>query len=347
MSTFKPIAINKEGVTLAYNEGQYIVATKPFTDGENVYEAGVYVDMLGGRQQLTMQGPQGRQGERGERGATGPQGVQGIQGVQGQAGLNGKSYEINGQVDSVELLPAPSATYLGEAFYVGTDMPRDVYACVEYEGKLVWENQGKLQGPEGPQGVQGVQGEQGIPGPEGPQGVSINWKGVWTNQTQVNKNDAFSYNGSSYIAQADNVAGPPEQNGDWGLLALKGTNGQRGPQGPKGYGLSAREWDIKIVGNVSENYFPQEVLLYVDGIETRLEFEALNESQTVYGATICFSGHTSWVPSGSTFHGEILYVDLDGNVKRLPYIRSSNTRTTSLISLYGERLLPIEVEASE
>lgn len=65
MSTFKPIAINKEGVVLPYKEGQYIVATKPFTDGVITYQAGVYVDMLDARQQLTMQGPQGEQGVEG------------------------------------------------------------------------------------------------------------------------------------------------------------------------------------------------------------------------------------------------------------------------------------------
>ena len=203
MSTFKPIAINKTGVTLPYKEGQYIVATQSFSDGTNEYAAGVYVDMLGGRQQLTMtgpvgpvgprgevgpQGPQGVQGEQGiqgevgpqgERGERGPQGVQGLQGVSGLPGANGRSYSINGQVDSVDQLPVPSATYLGEAYFVGTAEPREVYACVEYNGALSWENQGALQGPAGPQGPQGVQGEQGIQGEVGPKGDSGEY-GVFT-----------------------------------------------------------------------------------------------------------------------------------------------------------------------
>lgn len=74
MSTFKPIAINRAGVNLPYKEGQYIVATVPFTDGGTTYQAGVYVDMLGVRQQLTMQGPKGDTGATGATGATGQNG---------------------------------------------------------------------------------------------------------------------------------------------------------------------------------------------------------------------------------------------------------------------------------
>lgn len=74
MATFKPIAINRTGVNLPYAEGQYIVATQPFTDGSTIYQPGVYVDMLGGRQQLTMTGPQGPKGEDGTTGATGAPG---------------------------------------------------------------------------------------------------------------------------------------------------------------------------------------------------------------------------------------------------------------------------------
>lgn len=183
MTNFQPIAVNRSGVTIPYGVGQYIVATVDFSDGTQMYPAGVYVDMPSGRQQLTMQGPKGDPGTPGAQGMQGIQGIQGVQGVPGErgpAGINGRSYEINGQVDAPEDLPAPSATYLGEAFFVGTTEPRFVYACVEYEGVIRWENQGTLQGPQGergPQGIQGVQGPQGErgiqgpPGEQGPQGV--------------------------------------------------------------------------------------------------------------------------------------------------------------------------------
>lgn len=174
MTNFQPIAVDRSGVTIPYGVGQYIVATVPFSDGTTTYEAGVYVDMPSGRKQLTMQGPQGPAGENGAQGQQGIQGPQGIQGERGPAGTNGRSYEINGQVDTPDQLPTPSATYLGEAYFVGTTEPRLVYACVEYEGVIQWENQGTLQGPQGeqgPQGVQGPQGPQGIEGPQGPQGI--------------------------------------------------------------------------------------------------------------------------------------------------------------------------------
>ena len=265
MATFKPIAVNKTGVVLPYKEGQYIVATQPFSDGNATYQAGVYVDMLGGRQQLTMTGPkgdkgdtgatgatgpQGIQGERGEKGdtgadgvsptvevvhvdtlpagqsatvenvgtqqdvrlvfgipqgqqgiqgetgATGPQGEQGIQGPQGDQGIqgqqgvqgpqgikgeqgpageDGRSFQIVAHVDSADDLPAPSSLFLGKAYSVGTQLPNDIYICMEQDGTLDWYNEGPIQGPrgeKGEQGIQGPQGEQGIQGPQGIQGAT-------------------------------------------------------------------------------------------------------------------------------------------------------------------------------
>ena len=264
MATFKPIAVNKTGVVLPYKEGQYIVATQPFSDGNATYQAGVYVDMLGGRQQLTMTGPKGDkgetgatgatgprgiQGERGEKGdtgadgvsptvevvhvdtlpagqatvenvgtqqdvrlvfgipqgqqgiqgatgATGPQGEQGIQGPQGDQGIqgqqgvqgpqgikgeqgpageDGRSFQIVAHVDSADDLPAPSSLFLGKAYSVGTQLPNDIYICMEQDGTLGWYNEGPIQGPrgeKGEQGIQGPQGEQGIQGPQGIQGAT-------------------------------------------------------------------------------------------------------------------------------------------------------------------------------
>ena len=287
MATFKPIAVNKTGVVLPYKEGQYIVATQPFSDGNATYQAGVYVDMLGGRQQLTMTGPkgdkgdtgatgatgpQGIQGERGEKGdtgadgvspmvevvhvdtlpagqsatvenvgtqqdvrlvfgipqgqqgiqgetgATGPQGEQGIQGPQGDQGIqgqqgvqgpqgikgeqgpageDGRSFQIVAHVDSADDLPAPSSLFLGKAYSVGTQLPNDIYICMEQDGTLDWYNEGPIQGPrgeKGEQGIQGPQGEQGIQGPQGIQGAT----------------------------------------GPQGPAGEKGEQGERGPQGPKG-----------------------------------------------------------------------------------------------------------------
>ena len=177
MTTFQPIAIYKKGIVLPYLEGQFIVATEPFSDGDTEYEAGVYTDLPSGRVQLTMKGPKGDTGATGATGAQGIQGVQGIQGIRGLDGADGKSYVIKGQVDAENDLPPPTPSNVGEAYFVGTKVPRLVYACVEHAGIPSWQNQGALQGPQGPQGeqgIQGIQGErgpQGETGPQGPQGT--------------------------------------------------------------------------------------------------------------------------------------------------------------------------------
>ena len=148
-----------------------------------------------------IQGVQGAQGVKGETGSTGPigpqgpagaTGPQGPQGVPGPAGADGRSFEIVGQVDSSSDLPPASAVYVGQAYYVGTTIPRNIWACVDYNNVIQWVNQGALQGPqgetgpqgptgatggigpqgpEGPTGPQGVQGEQGPQGPQGEQGI--------------------------------------------------------------------------------------------------------------------------------------------------------------------------------
>lgn len=109
--------------------------------------------------------------------AQGPQGVQGPvgpRGPQGERGSDGTSFEIRGSVDSAADLPQADESLLGAAYYVGTTAPRDVYALVRDEqGAVVWQNQGKLQGPPGPQGEQGAPGVQGPRGLQGLQGRNI------------------------------------------------------------------------------------------------------------------------------------------------------------------------------
>lgn len=122
------------------------------------------------------QGPIGPTGPQGSTGAKGPQGIQGPQGPKGDKGDDGTSFTIVATVASVVELPTSAPA--GEAYFVGTVAPRDVYT---YDALThSWVNQGKLQGPkgdtgetgpQGPQGPQGVQGEQGEQGPQGIQGI--------------------------------------------------------------------------------------------------------------------------------------------------------------------------------
>lgn len=63
----------------------------------------------------------------------------------------------------------------------------------------------------------------------------IIWKGAWSNSTAYAVNDAVSYNGSSYIALANNTNLVPDMNpAIWDLLAQKGDTGLAGPEGPAG-----------------------------------------------------------------------------------------------------------------
>ena len=63
----------------------------------------------------------GPQGLTGNRGLQGPQGIQGIQGPQGEQGAPGASYQIQGQVNSVDELPSASsysAYLVGQNLYI-------------------------------------------------------------------------------------------------------------------------------------------------------------------------------------------------------------------------------------
>ena len=106
------------------------------------------------------QGPQGPTGPQGATGAQGPQGIQGVQGPKGDKGDDGTSFVIVATVASVVELPTSAPA--GEAYFVGTVAPRDVYTFDALTHS--WVNQGKLQGPKGDTGETGPQG------PQGPQG---------------------------------------------------------------------------------------------------------------------------------------------------------------------------------
>ena len=124
-------------------------------------------------------GPQGEQGPQGVQGVQGPQGPQGVQGEKGEQGpigpqglpgASGNDFVIIGTVNNPSQLPTTAKP--GDAYFVGLNAPRDVWA---YDGLTsTWVNQGQLRGPQGPQGPQGQtgpKGEQGVQGPQGEQGV--------------------------------------------------------------------------------------------------------------------------------------------------------------------------------
>lgn len=53
----------------------------------------------------------------------------------------------------------------------------------------------------------------------------LNWKGVYVNTTAYLKDDAVSYNGSSYVALQNSTGNLPTNTSFWSILAQKGENG--------------------------------------------------------------------------------------------------------------------------
>ena len=141
-------------------------------------------------------GIQGPQGPIGPAGSPGAQGPQGVPGPQGATGADGAT------------------------------------------GNTGAEGPAGPKGDPGPQGPVGSTGATGPVGPQGPQGIpgtGAVWRGNWTSAATYNANDAVSYNGSSYVALANNINKPPDANPTlWELIAQKGDQGVQGPQGATG-----------------------------------------------------------------------------------------------------------------
>lgn len=79
----------------------------------------------------------------------------------------------------------------------------------------------------------GSSGAQGNPGSAG--AVGIIWAGPWGSGTPYVTTDAVSFNGSSYLALANNTGVQPDTHpGTWALLAMGGAQGPVGPAGPQG-----------------------------------------------------------------------------------------------------------------
>lgn len=254
MATFKPIAINKTGVTLPYKEGQYIVATQQFTDGGADYKPGVYVDMLGARQQLTMQGPKGDRGETGERGPQGATGATGAQGPQGEKGADGVSPTVS--VVHVDTLPAGSNatvenTGTTEQVNLVFGIPQGVQGEKGEPGATGETGAQGPQGVEGPQGLegrqgpQGTQGPQGIRGEQGPAGEDGRSFQIVAHVDKVADLPAASsiFLGKAYsvgTALPNNIYICMEQGGTLGwynegpIQGPKGDKGEQGIQGPQG-----------------------------------------------------------------------------------------------------------------
>jgi len=195
----------------------------------------------------------GPQGPQGVAGPTGPIGPTGPTGPVGPKGADGSSFQIKGQVDTVEELPSEDNT-AGDGYFVGVD--KELYY---WSADDEWINYGPLRGLVGPQGPQGVKGDTGADGadgatgpkgdkgdtgptgpkgdkgdkgdtgPAGTDGKSLVDKGEYNaGTTYVNtatECDWVTYNGSSYYAKQETTGNLPTNTTYWGILAQKGTDG--------------------------------------------------------------------------------------------------------------------------
>ena len=219
-------------------------------------------------------GPQGPQGLPGSTGPAGPIGLQGLQGIAGQAGVPGIPGATGAQGLQGPMGPQGVPGPVGITFQ-GAYSPISNYGLadgVEYKGSgyvsLVAGNHGNTpdqspeqwalfamaggtgaQGPAGatgangatgPQGPQGIPGTIGATGATGPQGPPVaNYLGNYQSTANYARNDAVSWQGSTYISLAgENYGNTPSVSPDeWAVLAAKGNpglDGAAGPEGPQG-----------------------------------------------------------------------------------------------------------------
>lgn len=157
-----------ETVQVVVVDATHIKMKFVFADGTSVESPSIALPRgpQGVQGEQGPQGPIGPTGPQGSAGARGPQGIQGIQGPKGDKGDDGNSFTIVATVASVVDLPTSAPA--GEAYFVGTVAPRDVYTFDALTHS--WVNQGKLQGPKGDIGETGSQGPQGPQGDKGDKG---------------------------------------------------------------------------------------------------------------------------------------------------------------------------------
>lgn len=148
--------------------------------------------------------------------------------------------------------------YIVRSAPIALEVRGDSLYSIDSDGNEI--NVGVVQGPKGDkgdqgfQGIQGVQGQQGIQGPVGPAG--LDWKGVWSNTTTYDQNDAVYYDGASWFASSGAPAGtiPSEAvNNPWQPLAVRGAQGIQGQQGIQGIqgtqGVKGDSGDLTPVNN--------------------------------------------------------------------------------------------------
>lgn len=177
-----------------------------------------YLEKLGIEATQGPTGPRGPQGLPGPIGPTGPMGVRGLQGLPGITGPPGPTG------------PTGATGAHGQTGRTGPTGPQGPIGPTGPTGP-----QGPV-GQTGARGATGTQGPQGLIGPTGPQGKKgMNYRGLWSSQTDYLIDDVVYYNNNSYIAIQNNTNQIPTISSTiWSLVAIQGGIGPTGPVGPQG-----------------------------------------------------------------------------------------------------------------
>ena len=173
-------------------------------------------------------------------------------------------------------------------------------SCNNNENPITW-NQTGPKGPVGPPGVKGDKGDACPPtdaacvGPRGLQGAEgdpgLVWRGAWDASRLYHPDDLVTWQGSAYVAVADNDGGDPtDDTTDWKLLAAQGSPGRLGPVGPKGdKGDPCRPGDPACVGpkgdrGPSDAYIARSADVHLSGFQYTLVL-TLNLPAGTYAVT--------------------------------------------------------------
>jgi hypothetical protein len=184
--------------------GSSYIATAPSTDQQPPNAA--FWDILAQKGDTGNQGTQGIQGPAGPAGADGAQGPAGSQGPAGPAGPEGLVWR--GAWNSATAYAVDDAVSFNGSSYIAVNSNTN------------------SQPPSADWNTLAAKGDSGG-------GSGLVWQGAWSSATAYVVDDGVSFNGSSYIAVANNTnSQPPSAN--WNLLAQKGDAGATGAQGQQG-----------------------------------------------------------------------------------------------------------------
>ena len=166
---------------------------------------------------------------------------------------------VIGTLPNVEALAeAPTPSYYGDAYAVGTEAPYDFYIWTRADVNAghpedYWLNIGQLAivGPEGPVGPQGPKGDKGERGSIWTTSVSnpTNAPGFRKGDQWLNtvSGSVFQFDGASWL-RMNTIRGPVGPQGPQGDKGDPGTPGEKGDQGPQGVPSTA----VSIVGTITD-----------------------------------------------------------------------------------------------